>query len=510
MPAPWGLRGPSSLLAAVPRPRGQAGESQHEDDSPTLPKVHGWPAAGPGRTVNPAFPTAVIDVDDSTSDEEDGGSRGMQRCRSSTNLVKSSGASRDSPNSTGGGTISDVSPVPEGSLDTVPHPEVFKEMVRLPANPDLQLLDEDMLDKVDAGTGNSSVTVSELRSFRAPLGEITNIVGNSTLLTSEKPLSEDTIMVCAGDCAAAVGAKRKKAPSAKSAVAPRLVQQPAMAYSADVLRSMLAQERHLSPPADCMANQVDINARSRSILNNWLIDVHTGYHHRPETLFLSVNIVDRYMACQQVSREMLQLVGITATLIAAKFEEVQPPGVNDLVYITENSYTGQEVLAMECQVLSDLQFDIAVPTAAHFLQHFVAERQCCAAPGRALEAQENLAWHLLELALLDIHMLRFTPSRVAAAALMLSNELHSYRPSWPMVLSHISGYRTEDLRECAVELWRLLEMTPAPPLPMPEAGQHLAMSPAVSRQGDWASSDVIIHSDHRSPRRVSGVPASWR
>lgn len=435
----------------------------------------------------------VIDVDHVISDEEDTCKRGMQRCRSSANLVRSS-ASKVSLNVVAGCTSSDVPPVHDGILDAI----VLEDMVNPIANSKAGFSDEGILGN---GAGNCHSNVGELRSCRAPLSELTNIYGNSTLLAVDTALSEDSKLVRVGSCSAGGDAKRAQGPPGACFQAIPSVQHHAMVYSSDVLRAMLAQERYLSPPAECMANQVDINPRSRSILNNWLIDVHTGYHHRPETLFLSVNIVDRYLAWQQVTRELLQLVGITATLIAAKFEEVRPPDVSELVYITENSYTRRDVLVMECQILSDLQFDVAVPTAAHFLQHFVAERQCCAAAGRTFEAQENLAWHILELSLLDVRMLHFAPSRVAAASLMLSNQLHSYWPAWPKVLSHISGYQDEDLQLCANELRRLLEMTPSPTFDVPLE---------LLRQGESTHTEVITQSGHCSPRRVAGVPASWR
>ena len=44
-----------------------------------------------------------------------------------------------------------------------------------------------------------------------------------------------------------------------------------------------------------------------------------------------------------VDRSKLQLVGTASMLIAAKFEEIHPPALKEFVFITDNSYTKQEV-----------------------------------------------------------------------------------------------------------------------------------------------------------------------
>jgi cyclin B len=64
------------------------------------------------------------------------------------------------------------------------------------------------------------------------------------------------------------------------------------------------------------------------------------------------------------------LIGITCVLIAAKLEEVYPPMIRDLVYITDDAYTGQEICSMELNVLETLNYDICIPTCYSFLCHY--------------------------------------------------------------------------------------------------------------------------------------------
>ncbi|XP_030975763.1 G2/mitotic-specific cyclin-1-like isoform X3 [Quercus lobata] len=97
---------------------------------------------------------------------------------------------------------------------------------------------------------------------------------------------------------------------------------------------------------DYMAQQFDINERMRAILIDWLIEVHDKFELMKETLFLTVNIIDRFLSKQSVVRKKLQLVGLVAMLLACKYEEVSVPVVGDLILISDKAYTRKEVLEM--------------------------------------------------------------------------------------------------------------------------------------------------------------------
>lgn len=97
----------------------------------------------------------------------------------------------------------------------------------------------------------------------------------------------------------------------------------------------------------------------RAILIDWLIDVHLKFKLLSETLYLTVNIIDRYLSQKlTIHRSRLQLIGVSALLISTKYEEIYPPTVKDLVYITDNAYTKNEILTMESEILVTLDFDI--------------------------------------------------------------------------------------------------------------------------------------------------------
>lgn len=176
------------------------------------------------------------------------------------------------------------------------------------------------------------------------------------------------------------------------------------------------------------------------------------YRLRPETLFLTVNLIDRYLTRMPVMRKRLQLVGVVAMFIAAKFEEIHPPEVADFVYITDSAYTKEDILTMECQMLTTLNFQVVVPTAAHFMDRLQRLNGSDA-------VQREVALYLIELALLDFRMIRYTPSLLCSAALMLSNELFG-RTSWPQLMVQHGRHAEAQLRPCAEELRALLDGAP--------------------------------------------------
>lgn len=76
--------------------------------------------------------------------------------------------------------------------------------------------------------------------------------------------------------------------------------------------------------------------------------MHYKFELMDETLFLTVSLIDRFLAVQPVIRKKLQLVGVTAMLIACKYEEVSVPVVEDLILISDRAYCRKEVLDMVC------------------------------------------------------------------------------------------------------------------------------------------------------------------
>ena len=203
-----------------------------------------------------------------------------------------------------------------------------------------------------------------------------------------------------------------------------------------------------------MSGQAHLNSKMRRILVDWLVDIHARFKMVPETLYLAVNYIDRYLqVTHDVRRSKLQLVGITAMFIASKYEEIYPPSVDQYVKITDRAYTKKEILAMEFNMCGALQFQLTVPTAHSFLC-----RTLKAANVNTLEMVQ-LCSYITERSLQEYQMLQFRPSVVAAAAVSIARQ-SSNRYPWSPTLVRYIGYDECDIADCIAEMRTYLSAPP--------------------------------------------------
>jgi len=224
-------------------------------------------------------------------------------------------------------------------------------------------------------------------------------------------------------------------------------------YAWQINQQSLSDQLRWQVSSTYLDSQQQLTPRMRGVLINWIVEVHRNYKLRTPTLFLCVSLVDRYLDKRQVPKIQLQLVGVAALLVAAKFEEVSHPEVQDMVYITDNAYSREEVLQMEVDMLNVLEFRIAVPTAAHFIERVAILCRC-------EEADRNLAQFILELTLTECSILAHTASQQAAAAVLSSHRILHRVPAWPAACAEDMATSEESLEPCVAEMraiWRASE-----------------------------------------------------
>ncbi|KAG5380082.1 hypothetical protein IGI04_027924 [Brassica rapa subsp. trilocularis] len=196
-------------------------------------------------------------------------------------------------------------------------------------------------------------------------------------------------------------------------------------------------------PPNYMENQPDINERMRGILVDWLIEVHYKFELMEETLYLTINLIDRFLAVtQHVPRKKLQLVGVTAMLLACKYEEVSVPVVDDLIVISDKAYTRREVLDMEKLMANTLQFNFCLPTPYVFIRRFLKAAQ-------SDKKVELLSFFIIEPCLVEYEMLQYAPSQLAASAIYTAQSTLKGFEEWSKTCEFYTGYTEEKLMECS-------------------------------------------------------------
>lgn len=144
-------------------------------------------------------------------------------------------------------------------------------------------------------------------------------------------------------------------------------------------------------------SRTDVSHSMRAVLIDWLVEVCDEYSLAPQTLFLTINLVDAFLRQNNISRKLLQLLGVSCMLIASKYEEIHPPTAAEFSYITDYTFTTREVsgggtnfrpicshslrsslidvrrqvVQTEETVLTQLHFQVARATSWEFRRRFV-------------------------------------------------------------------------------------------------------------------------------------------
>ncbi|GLI74077.1 B-type cyclin [Penicillium ochrochloron] len=203
-------------------------------------------------------------------------------------------------------------------------------------------------------------------------------------------------------------------------------------YSTEIFEYLREKELAMLPTADYMANQAEIQWSMRSVLMDWMVQVHFRFALLPETLFLCVNLIDRFLSHKIVSLGKLQLVGATAIYIAAKYEEIEAPSVAEIYYMVDGGYTVDEILKAERFMLNILNYDLGWPGPLSFL------RRISKADDYDLETR-TVAKYFLELTIMDERFVATPPSFSSAGAHCLAL-LMLRKGCWTMAHAYYSGY----------------------------------------------------------------------
>ena len=159
------------------------------------------------------------------------------------------------------------------------------------------------------------------------------------------------------------------------------------------------------------------------------------------SLFLSQLVV--------IPLDKLQLLGITSLFVAAKYEEIYPPYIREMAYITADAYTCKQIREMEGKILRKLQYMFNKPHMLNFLRRY-------SKVAGVTPLEHSLAKYILELSLMQSELSAVSPSLKAASALQLALQLSPTKrkttPTWPAVLVKHSTYKAHHLAATRKEL----------------------------------------------------------
>lgn len=215
-------------------------------------------------------------------------------------------------------------------------------------------------------------------------------------------------------------------------------------YAPEIINYLHELENRLMPNPLYMENQDELKWEMRSVLIDWVVQVHSRFNLLPETLFLTVNYIDRFLSKRKVSLSRFQLVGAVALFIAAKYEEINCPTVQEVAYMADNAYSVDDFLKAERFMIDVLEFDMGWPGPMSFL------RRTSKADDYDYETR-TLAKYFLEITIMDSRYVASPPSWLAAGAHYLARRLLN-KGHWTEAHVFYSGYTEVQLRPLAEQL----------------------------------------------------------
>ncbi|KAI0079595.1 cyclin [Panus rudis PR-1116 ss-1] len=190
-------------------------------------------------------------------------------------------------------------------------------------------------------------------------------------------------------------------------------------YRDEIRFYMHEMERYTMSSTTSMDQQPEIRWHMRPCLVDFLVEIHFTFRLRPETLYLTLNIIDRYVSRRIVYVKHYQLVGCAALWIAAKFEDAKErvPTVQDLAQICRDTYDESAFIQMEGHVLSTIQWTLGHPTAESWL------RLMCCGPCVEDTKVQHVARFLMEITLFYREFVQYPSSAIALGSLTLARYL---------------------------------------------------------------------------------------
>jgi len=178
-------------------------------------------------------------------------------------------------------------------------------------------------------------------------------------------------------------------------------------------------------------------------LVDWLVEIQINYDLDHEPLYMAVKLVDQYLMRKHVEPGQYELLFMVSMLIAAKFDERVPPiTISELIEVTKIrfglKYTRKQVVCLEVDILTTLQFDIRFPLSYGFLRRFA---RCTRSDNKTL----FLARYILETSLMEQDMIEVIESKIAAGSLLLAFEMLHMNGAWDKTAKYYTGYDEKEL-----------------------------------------------------------------
>ena len=216
-------------------------------------------------------------------------------------------------------------------------------------------------------------------------------------------------------------------------------------YAKDISSYLRLRETTMKYTEQYIKEQTEILPEHREKIIEWFIKVQMKHPLKDETIYLAVNILDRFLEKKKISRGKLPLLAVAAILIAGKYEEIYPPHLTSYIALGDKKFTVQECLQMEVLVLITLNYDLSAPSVLTFLLRYVKYVDFD-------KTKLKLAMYICEVQLLTTIMGKYEPSLLALSGLYLTAKTSNkdFTPSESLLKE--AKHTEEEVKQCARDM----------------------------------------------------------
>ncbi|EDQ89700.1 uncharacterized protein MONBRDRAFT_37010 [Monosiga brevicollis MX1] len=193
---------------------------------------------------------------------------------------------------------------------------------------------------------------------------------------------------------------------------------------------------------------LDREGKMRFILMDWLIEVADLKTFGGETLFVAMDLVDRFLQHCRITRKTLQLLGIACMVMAARYLEEGVITIREAAWLTDSMYSYDQIVRTIGQVLVDVSGNVIRPTTFHYLNLLLQI-------GGATPAVFLLGQHMAEALILTIPLTEFPPAKLAAAMACCTFALAGVPQPWSSTMERWSGLELRTIYDLAIKCFSL-------------------------------------------------------
>ena len=190
-------------------------------------------------------------------------------------------------------------------------------------------------------------------------------------------------------------------------------------YLTDIIESLLLEEDYFLNkkkyinPFYLENEKSELSPEMRTVAVDWLVLIHHKiFKFKENTLFLTIQIFDRYLSIANLSVEKTELLLLTSFMLASKYNEIDYVNMQETLQLSQNKFTKEQIIAMESEILSKLNFEVLAPTMCEYFKLFASYLNLS-------EEKINHGFYILNIALVDFHMLEHPNFMLALAVIKL-------------------------------------------------------------------------------------------